>query len=297
MIVKTLGRKGSFAVAKSLAYVSNKDKVMRNPDGSPVVFTHNVLGKSLSEVEREFLENEEKRLRRRIDSNKLLHTILAFSPADNENLDAEKLERLTREYFQMLNPDALFYATVHQDKDNFHVHVVVSGNDMLGNSTRISKESFEKLKSDLQEVQQHLYPELEASVVEHGAEEKEFTKPDYWQKDEKISRKEELRETLSASFDLAQNREEFFELLKQDGLTTYQRGGAEVGVSDERNFRFQKTLGFDLAELSQREERLDELQELTESKDLEGNIEEDKTVEELSEEDKRMKELDELSER
>lgn len=296
MIVKTLGRTGSFAVARSLAYISNKEKVMTNPDGSPVVFTHNILGKSLSQVEREFLENEDKRLHRRNNNNKLLHSILAFHPADNEKLDVEKLERLSRAYFQLLNPDALFYATVHRDKDNFHVHVVVSGNDMLGNSTRISQENFEKLKFELQELQQNLYPELEASVVQHGAEGKEFIKPDFWQKDGEISRKEQLRATITASFNLAQNRQEFFELLKQDGLMTYQRNGVEVGISDDRNFRFQ-TLGFDLTELDQRKERLQELQVLTEGKDLENDIEEEKTIEELSEEDRRMKELDEFSER
>jgi hypothetical protein len=295
MLVKTLGRKGAHAVARSLAYIARDQAVMKNLDGTNLVFTRNIYGKSLAEVQKEFQENEAKRLHRRSNNNQLLHTVLSFHPRDKEKLTTEKLQRLTEEYFKLLNPDALYYATVHQNTDAVHVHCIVSGSDILGNATRIDREKFHALKEDLQQIQQDLYPELEASVVNHGAEQTGFIKPDYWHKDGRISQKELLHEKLSASFELAHNRSEFFDLVKQDGLTIYSRGGTETGVSAGRNYRF-TTMGLDLAELDKREERLNELEALTEVPEKIGEqiIEEEG---EISEEEKRMKELDELDRR
>jgi relaxase-like protein len=298
MVLKSLGRRGSFAVAKSLWYITKEEKTLKNPDGSRVVFTHNVFGKTLSEVEREYMENEMKRRNPKSNNIKVMHAILAFSPLDNENLNTAKLEDLTRNFYEKLNPNALFYATVHNDTDNFHVHIVISPTDIMGNSIRISKENFESLKISLQEYQKQTYPELEASVVEHGAEEKEFSKPTYWQKDGKISTKEILHEKLNSLYSLAQNRQEFLDLAKQDGLTIYTRNGKEVGITEEdRNYRF-ATLGYSLDELDKREEKLNELNEIVDEIQIPKEQEEEvNNEEELSEEEKRMRELDELSER
>ena len=307
MLVKSLGRRGSFAVAKSLWYVTKEEKTLKNPDGSSVVFRHNIFGQNLSQVEQEYMQNEMKRLVHRSNNLKVMHTILAFSPLDNEKIDVNILQDLTRKYFELLNPNALYFATVHQDTDNFHVHIVVSPTDIMGNSIRISQEEFETLKIDLQEYQKATYPELAASIVEHGAEEKDYNKPDYWQKDGDIPKKEQLRQSLTAAFDLSHNRQEFLDLLHEDGLTTYERGGESVGITSERNYRF-KTLGIDLTELDKREERLNELVEITEEKEpiiainkdvtQDAVSNEEVTEEDLSEEElKRLNELDDLSER
>jgi len=300
-----MGRRGTFAVAKSLLYVSKDDKVLTNSDGSNVVFTHNIFGKNLSEVEREFLNVSARRQHHRSNNLDLTHFILAFNPKNNGDLDAAKLEDLTRTFFKLNNPNALYYATVHKNTDNFHVHCIVSPVDIMGNSTRKDKENFQSLKISLQEYQRLTYPELEASIVEHGAERKEYSKPDYWQKDGSIPDKERLRESLSAAFELSHNRHEFLDLIHADGLTTYERGGNIVGVVQDRNYRF-KTLDIDLELLDERERKLNDLVELTEGKELDAEIEEnvnrqeiqdENKEEELSEEEKRMRELDELSER
>jgi len=106
----------------------------------------------------------------------------------------------------------------------------------------------------------------------------------------RVSRKDEIKQIVSASMELATTRDEFFRLLEDDDLKIYERNGEPAGIEDIRNFRF-STLGADLSELDARENRLKELEGLDTDRELHVEKSDDT---ELTIEQQRMNELDEL---
>lgn len=285
MIVKTLGVKDSGAGGRMIAYVLRDNAVLRQKDGTPYQIRHNVFG-SIEEIERQFREVEARRLHQRVNANRFLHTILSLSEQDREKVTPEILMRLSQEYIALLNKDALYYGSIHMH-DNPHAHIIVSGCDLHGKSTRLDRKAFERLKQDLEAFQEREYPELLGSIVKHGKREKEADQDSSVFPSGAKSHKDELKQILTASFELAHNRDEFFALLSEENeLKTYERGGKAAGVEQGGiNYRF-STLGIDLSELDTRQERLKELEALRSEGEqtLEQNhTEDEQTIQRINE--------------
>lgn len=263
---------------------------MLDKQGQPVTIRHNVFG-SIKEIEEQFKDNNARRLNHRSNNNLLLHTILALSEKNKEEITPDMLLHLSREYLKLLDPDSLAFGSIHMS-GNPHAHILVSASNLLGHSTRVSRDEFQRIKQELQAIQIRDYPELDQSVVEHGGGYMAKSEMEYQiQRAGRVSRKDELKEMIAASFELAHSREEFFSLLADEGLNVYERSGEVKGIEDElRNYRFQ-TLGIQMEELDKREERLNALEQLEEDKEM---IKDDIEREDLSLEEQRMKELDEL---
>ncbi len=304
MIVKSIGAKGSGSYGRLIDYVLRDGAALRDKEGRLVTIRYNVFG-SPQEIELQFRENEARRLHHRANNNALLHTILSLSGKNNGDITPEMLERLSLEYIRMVDPDCLAYGAIHMG-GNPHAHILISGSNMLGYSTRVSREEFQRIKQELQAMQMRDYPELADSVVEHGGGHMKRSEAEYQiERAGRQTRKEQLKEIISVSHDLAGSREEFFDLLAQDGLTVYERGGEIKGIRDEgRSYRFQ-TVGADLAELDKRAERLAELETTDGDKHLDYDMEQESQdaydggqdesmPEERSIEEDRMRELDEL---
>ncbi|MBS1683998.1 MAG: relaxase/mobilization nuclease domain-containing protein [Bacteroidetes bacterium] len=289
MIVKTIGAKGAGSYGRLIDYILRDEAALRDKDGAVVTIQHNVFG-SPREMEAQFKMNNDQRLHHRANNNALVHAILAISHEDKENVTPEMLQRLSRDFINMIDPDSLAFGALHMD-GNPHAHILIGGSNLLGESTRVSRERFQEIKQELQEVQMREYPELADSVVEHGGGHMAQSDAEYQiRREGRVSRKEELKEMLAVSYDLAHSRKEFFDLLAEDNLKVYERGGAVKGIEDEsRNYRFQ-TLGIDMAELDKREERLSEL----EGADFKEKEPQKSEEEHLSIEEERMRELDEI---
>jgi hypothetical protein len=286
MIVKTIGAKGLGSYGRLINYILRDEAALRDKDGNLITIQHNVFG-TPKEIEGQFKDNEARRLHRRINNNVLLHAILALSEKNKEDITPEMLEHLSKEFISMVDPNSLAYGAIHMD-GNPHAHVIISGSNMLGQSTRMSRDQFQRIKQELQALQIRDYPELEDSVVEHGGGHMAKSNVEYQiGRAGRTSRKAELKDLLSVSFDLAQSRDEFFNLLAEDGLNVYERGGQVKGIEDEcRNYRFE-TLDINMQELEKREERFNELEIIHEHKET-------IKLDDISIEDQRMRELDEL---
>lgn len=257
MILKSLGAKGLNSIPRLLSYV-NRDAALKDTEGKIVSVTHNLFG---NDIEGEFRRNEAGRLRSRSDHNNvLMHTIISLSRLDD--VKPEMLVRLAEEFMRM-SPNALHYAVVHWEEGRHpHSHILSSGVDLEGRSTRISTEEHEAMRCELERMSRELYSELRHSNAEHGRGSRTKSGAEqHVEREGRVSRKEEVAQIAEASFNLAMSREEFYSLLKnQEGVKVYERGGRMTGImSEERNYRF-STLGLDLAELDRREERLMELQ-------------------------------------
>lgn len=258
--------------------INDKDRLF-DKDGHSFAITHNLKGDSIKEWDKQFRANEEYRQYKRVNSVILTHEILSWHKDDAKDISLGKLEDMAREYIQQRNPNGMYIAVPHFDKEHYHVHICASGIEYrTGKAMRLAKKDLQELKQKVQQYQLDKYPELNKSIVNHGKQKKEYALSDKEQKfKERTGRatdKEQLVGMLKTCYKKANSKDNFFELLKESGLSTYIRGGKISGiVFSERKFRL-KTLGFT-------EERLQELEKtLKQTKEL-SNMRE-KTKEKIS---------------
>jgi hypothetical protein len=186
------------------------------------------------------LENEKFRKRRRKDSVMLTHEIISFHKDDSENISIEKLEEIAREYINQRNSKGLYVAVPHFDKEHYHIHICASGVEYrYGNSLRMTKAGFQKLKKDIQNFQIERFPEISKSLVAHdrkGKSQKLRTG--------RANKKENVREAIESCLKTSRSKNEFYTKLKESGLEIYKRSGKITGVTlDNMKFRFAR-LGF-----------------------------------------------------
>ena len=268
MIIKIKTRnKPSFK--QLLEYISDKEK-SRLPDTKKQSFiiTHNLKGNSLKQWTEQFKKNEEHRKNKRTDSVYLTHEILSWHEDDAKNITPEKMEIMTREYIQLRNPNGIYVAVPHFDKDHYHVHICASGIEYkTGKSLRLSKTNLLKLKKETQNYQIEKFPELSNSVVQHGKGEKKLlTDMEYQMKQRtgRMSDKEIVIEKLNACYKQAISTEDFFQRLKVCGLTTYVRGGKLTGVLHKNRKHRLARLGFTEERLKHLDKSMNRSRELEE---------------------------------
>ncbi len=286
MIVKQLSRKNS-SYGGLLKYLVRGNAVLKLGT-EPFLIRHNVFGKDLQQIEAEFLENEKSRKLKRSNNVKLFHTIISFGKDDTPNLNKEKIERLVREYIALSNSNVQSVWAIHMDTSSVHAHGMTSGVELFtGRANRISKHEFALAKEKLQDKQIELYPEL-SSIVQHGKKvgrtksEREFQLE---RRTGKESDKATLKQKLEEIYKRSNSKAAFFDMIRKEGLSTYERGGKVAGIVGEKNMRF-KTMGFDetkLKELDKKEDRLSRLREARgEDKALDNYREKSQAAEKLN---------------
>ncbi|MBS1686309.1 MAG: relaxase/mobilization nuclease domain-containing protein [Bacteroidetes bacterium] len=258
MILKSYTR-ASTSFGQLAGYIAREGAVMKR-NGIPYYIKHNILGRTVEEIEREYKDNEKNR--RRQNGIRLYHDIISYRSADSERLSTDTIDKIARKYIELRNDKALYFGAAHEDKEHIHIHLMISSIEAYsGKSIRISKNEFKAVKMQLQEYEQELG--LIHSQVEHGKGER-TRKYDEYQlgKAGRVSRKDEIRQVLQNSFDSSLSREEFYENVQQGGLKFYERGGKISGIEDRRRHRLQ-SLNYGeekLAELDRRAEKLAEIQ-------------------------------------
>lgn len=249
MILKNLTRRSG--THQLLSYLFEKQR--KTPEGKEkqLIIRHNIRSRaSVKKWKKEFDQNESYRLRRRKDNVKLHHTILSISNKDSHLVDDKMLRSIAHKYFELRGPQNMYLATVHQDKDHTHIHIVSPGVEYLtGKSNRISKSEFNGLKKALDEFQRTKYPELVNSLPQHGkSKEKrigEISKP-IQNKNIRENQKQSLTKTLEKAYSDAHSLDQFLSQIKAHGHEPYYRSGRLQGIKydGERKYRLSR-LGFD----------------------------------------------------
>ena len=247
MIIKIKSYKRP-SFGKLLKYIQDDNKRISGKETLSFTLTYNLKGKTIKDWERQFLENEYFRLRKRKDSVYITHEILSWHKDDAKNLTLAKMEDMAREYMQQRNPKGMYVAIPHFDKEHFHIHICASGIEYkTGKSMRLSKADLSKLKKGIQVYQIKQYPEMSKSIVEHGKKDKSKSSDKEYQIkfiSGRESEKEKVITTIKDCFKNAKSRESLFQLLNDSGLKTYERNGKITGVvSKNYKFRFSR-LGF-----------------------------------------------------
>ncbi len=244
MIVKIKTSK-SAAFGKLLRYMlDTKERLFDNQERS-FVMSHHLRGNTIEQWEKQLTENESHRLRKRKDSIKMYHEILSWHKDDAKHLTLPMLEDMARQYIKLRNPNGMYVATAHFDKDHYHIHICASGVEYkTGKSLRLSKAALSKLKKSIQNYQIEKYPELTKSVVTHGKKGKQVKTEKEFQfnwREGRETDKEKLQKVLTYCFDKADSENHFFELLKNEKLEMYERNGKTTGVLfNNRKFRLKR---------------------------------------------------------
>lgn len=244
MIIKSLGRKSS-SYSQLLSYILKIGE--KDPVPPHLIWKQHVFGKSIQEMEREYLENEKNRLYQRKGVNRVYHECISISDLDKDRVHDDMLKSLALEYSRLRNSSALIVSSVHKDKDHVHIHFAVSGTELSGKSLRVTKQVFNQIKKDLQAFQIQKYPQLQNSIIDfdkkskNPIQDKEFKVIDHKGK----SNKQILCEQLEEVFQSAISKEDFIQKIQEKGITTYMRGKlGGITMENGRNLRF-KNLGFD----------------------------------------------------
>lgn len=208
----------------------------------PLVITKNLRSKSIEGICHEFDVNERMRLHPRSNAVQAYHSILSFSKLDRQHITREMLEDMTWKLIDLRGANSLYVATLHQDRDHYHVHLVQSGLQYLtGKSNRVSRQEFLELKVAMQEYQKDKYPMLIHSLPDH-AKARAVVKEE--QKNKKIERssseKNSLLQALETEYKMADSLEQFLTAVTEHGHTVYYRNGRLQGIKYEgdRKFRF-----------------------------------------------------------
>ncbi len=252
-----------------LEYMLNDENRLFNSKDKSFFISHNLKGRKIDGLVKQYLENEKFRKRKRKDSVILTHEIISFHKDDSDNINIEKLEEIAREYIKQRNSRGIYVAVPHFDKEHYHIHICASGVEYrFGKSLRMSKAGFQKLKKDIQNFQIERFPEISKSLVAHDKKGKSRqTEKEYQQKlrTGRTTKKENVREAIESCIKTSKSKKEFYTKLKESGFEIYKRSGKITGVVlDKMKFRFAR-LGFTderFEDLNQGDTRRKDLSEL-----------------------------------
>ncbi|MDL5045251.1 relaxase/mobilization nuclease domain-containing protein [Oscillatoria amoena NRMC-F 0135] len=190
--------------------------------------------------------------KKRSNSVIIYHELFSIASDNRENVTAEMLQDLTREYIKLRGSDSIALAYAHHDRSHIHVHLAIHGlKYRQPTANRLSREALHNLKSQFQQYHLEKYPALDKSICEHGAG-KEYLNNKEYQLKARTKRtlvKEDIAITVRECFEKAKTHHEFIELLMQHDLPHYERKGIATGVvHGNLKFRFTR-LGIEKYEL------------------------------------------------
>lgn len=254
MIIKSLSRTagGSGGAGGLMKYMFQRAKIenqlkyqTRDGNLSDLSVRHLLKGSSVSEWIDEFEDNQRGRKFKSRNMVTMHHDIISFAVKDSPQLNNEKLKDMARQYIRLRSPNAPAVATFHHDAKHLHIHIALAGAKYkTGLANRVSKFEFASIKQQMEEYQRATYPELINSQVEHGKGIDYQKEEQYHVRKRKQSKRGVIRERLGELLPQAASIEELKQLLEEEGIPHYERGGRIYGVTvDGRNYRF-STLGF-----------------------------------------------------
>lgn len=311
MIIKSLSRKANPAqlIRYALRYSLKENETQARKEHAKVLLRHNIRSKDVAELIAEFKENEKYRIYRRKNSVVLFHTVISFAPDDTRYINIGMLKDISRKFIELRAPNCLNLAVAHLEKQHKHIHIITSGVQVNGRSSRVSKQAFARTLDELEAYQQETYPELEYSKNSH-------VKTNVRNKEQLIKHLQKSREgnkrllfaQLEKAYQRSQSKEEFIKALAANGYELYHRNERPQGIlAHGKKFRF-SSLGFDAADLEKLYARRKESSTLSEilairnrmtkqKEIIEGkanNLEDDKELEAIQSIRAKAKELDGL---
>lgn len=229
-----------------MRYALKENNYSKNKEDATLILRHNLRSRSsITGFINEYKLNESYRLYRRKDSVTLFHNILSFAPHDKKCVTDKVLKDIAKKFVELRGENNLYLAVAHKEKAHAHLHIVVSGVQLNGYSSRISKQQFKHIKLELDKFQKEKHPELIHSAIQH---EKNIQKS----KEEIIELVKSTRQTdkqklladLEQTYNKATSTEDFLNKLKAQSYEPYYRNNNLQGVIlESRKYRLSR-LGY-----------------------------------------------------
>lgn len=261
MIIKSLSRKSNPGqlIKYATRYIIRDSDKKASQDYMKVLIKHNLRSSStVDEFINDFKSNESYRIYKRKDSVVLFHTILSFAPGDKKKVSILVLKDLAKKFIDLRAPNCLNLAIGHLEKQHTHIHVLTSGVQVNGKSSRVSKHAFSNILQQLEEYQQAKYPELVHSKNNHSS----VKTSDRLRFKEHLSKSRKsntlrLHTHIENGINHARSYDDFIQRISKDGCEPYYRNGKIQGiVSDGKKYRLSK-LGVDIETVKNLEEKND----------------------------------------
>jgi hypothetical protein len=254
MIIKSMSRKHA-SFAQLIDYIEGEAK-LRSRKYS--VF-HNTYSRTTDRLKAEFMENSE-HLRYRKNGVFLYHEVVSITRTQQIDEDQQKsaLKQIVEQYLHHRGKHNLAYAVLHEDTEHLHFHIVMSANEAgERDRTRLSKEKFAQIQTDLEAWVLQKHPELEQKAVFHKNQTAEERQQRQDKKDHakagkahlskageelkrrggKTSIRDDIGEKLADIFTTAADPRHFADLLEKAGFKLYQRG-QQHGVIDSQGKKY-----------------------------------------------------------
>lgn len=229
MILKSMSRKEP-SFGQLAAYMSD-DKSERAFD-----LHQHLFSRDPGAIAQEFEENA-RLLGKRKGGNYLFHEILSIDTrACGQGREVkEKLRLLAFEFINQRCPRSMVYGALHRDHEgHLHYHLMISANERgEAKRQRLTPSQFNEKKREIERFARENYPELKQDKVmdltkEEQAERRETRKSRKEQEMEKrgakLTKKEQLAQTLRGMMAYAKSQTEFERLLQDKGFEFYING-------------------------------------------------------------------------
>ena len=160
----------------------------------------------------------------------------------------EILLDLADKYLYQRAEDHLAFGVIHEEKDNMHLHLMISANEIEGNKrVRLSKQEFSSIQKRLENYKNQKYKELSKSFM--YTNEKDLSKSKQNEQELKnrgaSSIRDRIKEELLKTFQNATSLKYVENHLNSLGYEIYARGKSQGVKYKGKNYRL-KTLGLDI---------------------------------------------------
>jgi len=256
MILKSLSVRSKSGVKKLLTYLFKDEQKLLGENQRPILIRHNIRAKTkIENWIKEFDENEKFRLRKTKANIYAYHFIISFSNKDREHINETMLRSIANHFIKLRAEDSLLIGAAHFS-DNVHLHFLMSPiKYRTGESNRLSKAEFQKLKNSLQAFQRRIAPSLIHSLPMHNRSKLKAGEKDRLldhQSHGRKPQKEALLKCLKMVYETSKSLEGFVTTLVQQGYPTYYRSGKLAGVRSKNGLKFRfSRLGYDSDKLAQ----------------------------------------------
>lgn len=196
-------------------------------ENGALVITHNLRSKSVNGYIKEFEAINDLRIHTRSGQVKIYHEIMSWNAKDSHLLTDTHLRAMADKFIELRGKGNAYLVSKHADRGHVHLHFLISGTQMNGLSSRVSKQEYAKnIKLGMEKFQRTVLPELVNSLPAHGkkaAKEKGAEK--LYKNDERLSVKNSLLKCLDETYSKSATKDHFFTQLKSQKIEPYERGG------------------------------------------------------------------------
>ncbi len=242
MIIKSKGYRTTVAITNVIRYCVKSHKLLSEQE--PFLVTRFIRdGNNIQNVITSFETNENHRIHKRKNTNKIYMEIISFHKDDSDKLSLENLRKLAIHYLKQRAPKAIAVCTLHVDQEHIHLHLCLSGIDFAsGKAIRISKDRFTEIKQEMERYQDREL-QLTHSRITHGIKHREVLHEHGLPTPDTALNKMQIIKLVPALFAKATSIDSWERLLEPYDIQLYHRGGQIAGVQfGKRKYRL-RTLG------------------------------------------------------